>query len=79
MVRGIAVGYGAGLLALGFGDTVDLPNPADARRSESGKESPAGQAAAEWSRVEMFWPWMLGLNGAAGLVLVVAVWVAAFS
>jgi hypothetical protein len=72
------VNYAQHLLAR-IGDTVDLPNPADARRSESGKESPADRAVAEWFRVEMFWPWMLGLNGAAGLVLVVAVWVAAFS
>ena len=125
MVRGIAVGYGAGLLALGFGDvtglalehapgwmvalfitlalaagfviaqvwsavnyaqhllagieeTVDLPNQAT-RGSKSGQASPAEKAVAEWSRVKMFWPWMLGLNGAAGVVLVLAVWVAAFS
>jgi len=126
LVHGIAVGYGAGLLALGFGDVtglalqnaprwmvalfitlallggfviaqvwtavsytqhllaqvgdpVDLPNPAAARDSKSGSESPAAKAAAEWARVKMFWPWMLGLNGAAGVVLLAAVWVAAFS
>ena len=123
MVRGIAVGYGAGLLALGFGDvtglalqnaprwmvalfitvalaagfviaqvwsavsyaqhllagigeTADLPNPEEARRRDA---SPAGKAVAEWSRVSRLWPWMLGLNGAAGVVLLVAIWVAVFS
>jgi hypothetical protein len=123
MVRGIAVGYGAGLLALGFGDvtglalqgaprwmvalfitvalaagfviaqvwsavsyaqhllagigeTVNLPDPEEARGTDA---SPADKAIAEWARVKMFWPWMLGLNGAAGVVLLVAIWVAAFS
>jgi hypothetical protein len=126
MVRGIAVGYGAGLLALGFGDvtglalqnaprwmvalfitvalaagfviaqvwsavsyaqhllaglgeTVDLPTPEEATGRKSGEGSQADKTVAEWSRVKMFWPWMLGLNGAAGVVLLVAIWVAAFS
>ena len=126
MVRGIAVGYGAGLLALGFGDVTslalqgaprwmvalfitvalaagfviaqvwsavsyaqhllagmgegtDLPKLEEARGREPGKASSADKAVTEWARVKMFWPWMLGLNGAAALVLIVAIWVAAFS
>jgi hypothetical protein len=126
MVHGIAAGYGAGLLALGFGDvtglalqpaprwmvalfitlallagfaiaqvwsavsyaqhllagipaTVDLPNQGISGARKSGKANPAEQVVAEWSRVNSVWPWMLGLIAAAGGVLLVAIWVAAFS
>jgi hypothetical protein len=125
MVHGIAAGYGAGLLALGFGDvtglalppaprwmvalfitlallagfaiaqvwsavsyaqhllagipaTVDLPNQGVSGARKSSRASPAEQVA-EWSRVNSVWPWMRGLIAAAGLVLLVAIWVAAFS
>jgi hypothetical protein len=58
------VSYAQHLLA-GTGEMVNLPNPEEVRGTDA---SPADKAVAEWARVKMFWPWMLGLNGAAGVV-----------